>query len=231
MKVNSFNLSSIQGVTGIQGLQGTQGLSGVGTTGIVGPQGTTGSTGVQGVTGTGISGVHSFYDVSTASSIWLTIGITGQTNSNAPLVANRLYVTPFMPAEDLTYSGLFLYANSTTATTARIVVYSDLNGKPNTKLYESTDLSFSTTGQKLASVSGTFLGGVVYWLGVYANGATNLVHLNAASVVPIKIDTTVSPPVLVTYYYITATYGSAPSTFGTPIISSTAPPMIGLARG
>jgi len=47
----------------------------------------------------------------------------------------------------------------------RILIYSNLNGLPNTKLYESADLNLSTSGFKTATIAFTFTAGTTYWIG------------------------------------------------------------------
>lgn len=137
--------------------------------------------------------------------------------------ANLITLYPFIPANTLTVSNL--QANVTTATVSgliRILVYSDLNGVPSSKLLESTSLDCSTTGTKTYTASYTFTAGTTYWLGYYANAA-----LNTMSSVPGVELTPISglagsfgaANLTVT---AAAIFPTAPSTLGTatPVISS-----------
>jgi hypothetical protein len=111
-----------------------------------------------------------------------------------------------------------LYINCTllfSGNLARILIYSDLNNKPNTKLFESANLDLSTIGIKTATTSFTFTAGTTYWICTHTSGSTaNLTVLPNTAVYPIRISGTSNPSTYVTTqtgYSI----GSAPTTIGT----------------
>lgn len=143
-----------------------------------------------------------------------TTGTNGSGSFNPS--ANTITLYPFIPANTLTISNL--QANIVTATTSgllRILVYSDSNGVPSSKLIESTSLDCSTTGTKTYTISYTFTAGTVYWLGYYANAA-----LNSASSVPGVELTPISAfggVFSAANFTVTAsaTFPTAPSTLGT----------------
>ena len=136
---------------------------------------------------------------------------------------NTITLYPFIPANTLTVSNL--QANVITLTAAgliRILVYSDLNGVPSSKLLESTSLDCSTSGVKTYTTSYTFTAGTTYWLGYYAN-----ITLNAISSVPGVELTSISAftgafTAASTSVTAATTFLNAPSTLGTaaPVISA-----------
>jgi hypothetical protein len=116
---------------------------------------------------TPLAGVHSIVPMAsgdvTFNGITANIGTAGQSG-------NSIRLTPYIPAQSITTSNL--YINVTTATAGSlctIVVYSDLNGVPNNRLYESADLDCSTTGLKTATTSFSFVAGTRYWIGIKTN--------------------------------------------------------------
>jgi hypothetical protein len=83
---------------------------------------------------------------------------------------NILYLTPFIPANTLTITSASIQVTTAGAgTTMKIVVYSDVNGLPTTKLLESSLLDISTTGFKTFTTSFTFNAGTTYWIGTIAS--------------------------------------------------------------
>ena len=143
-----------------------------------------------------------------------TTGTNGGISSTTP--ANVIVLHPFIPANTLTVSSLQISVVTATASgLIRILVYSDLNGVPSSKLIESTSLDCSTTGTKTYTASYTFTAGTVYWLGYYANAA-----LNNVSTVPGVELTPISglagsfgaANITVT---VSTTFPTAPSTLGT----------------
>jgi hypothetical protein len=81
-----------------------------------------------------------------------------------------LYLTPLIPANSLTISSASIQVTTAGAgTNMKIVVYSDVNGLPTTKLLESSLLDISTTGFKTFTTSFTFNAGTTYWIGTIAS--------------------------------------------------------------
>lgn len=138
--------------------------------------------------------------------------------SSAPttstVVANRLYCMPFFPNQTFTSQSLVINVTTLFAGgLAKVLIFSDLNGVPSSKLYESADFDCSTTGNKTASVTFTFTAGTTYWLGFIANNATNVfTHLQQSSVYAFS---TSQPFSANTGGFIASTYNSIPSTLGT----------------
>ena len=143
---------------------------------------------------------------------------TTGTNSNANFnpVANIITLYPFIPANTLTVSSLQVSVTTLTAAgLIRILVYSDLNGVPNSKLIESTSLDCSTTGVKTYTESFTFTAGTVYWLGYYANMTLSaLVSVPGVELTPISALSGGFSAANITVT-AAATFPTAPSTLGT----------------
>ena len=159
-----------------------------------------------------IMGAHAIMTPYSGLTVSASINISGAASTFVG-VANRLTVNPFIPAQTIISSSL--YINVTVlgvGALAQIVIYSDLNGKPDTRLYQSTDLDCSTIGKKTVTTTQTFTAGNVYWIGVQTSSTQTITGIGAAGLIPAYI-TTVS---MGTSYYITPTYGSAPTSFGTP---------------
>jgi hypothetical protein len=97
---------------------------------------------------------------------------------------NAMYLVPFIPSNTLTIvSASIQVATLAAASTMKIVLYSDNNGVPQTKLFESTALDISTTGYKTYLINFTFTAGTTYWLGTVANTSTGAVTSNTISIV------------------------------------------------
>jgi len=95
-------------------------------------------------------------------------------NSSSSLSPNVISLYPFIPANSITISNLQLNVAGTAAANIRILVYSDLNGVPSSKLIESTNLDASTSGVKTFTTSYTFTAGTVYWLGCYSSASVSV---------------------------------------------------------
>lgn len=156
-----------------------------------------------------------------------TTGTNGSTTLNP--TANTITLYPFIPANTLTVSNL--QANVVTATASgliRILVYSDLNGVPSSRLLETTSFDCSTSGVKTYTASYTFTAGTVYWLGYFANAALNgMSSVPGVELTPISALTGgfVAANITAT---ATATFPTAPSTLGTATIGITAALLINL---
>jgi len=140
-------------------------------------------------------------------------------SSSAVSAANTIYLSPFVPANSLTISNLQINVVSlAVGASARILVYSDSNGIPTTKLIESTTLDCSTSGAKTFTTSYTFNAGTTYWLGVYTNNAVfQMSTISLANTIPISTNAFSSAYTSVT---ASATFASAPTTLGTATLAT-----------
>lgn len=149
---------------------------------------------------------------------------TGLTNLTAN--GNRLYVAPYIPASTITCSSLYInILTAVAASLAKIVIYSDNNGVPGTKIYESASLNCASTGQKIATTTQTFTAGITYWIGVHSSSnqaysATPLSSLIALSMIGIVVPATLC--------FTTSPFGTAPSSFGTPVYANANMPFVGI---
>ena len=172
---------------------------------------------------TGGLGVHTLVKLSAGQST--SFSINSNTVGNMFGTANRLFTAPYIPANTITCSALYMNVNTTVAGgLARILIYSDNGGVPDTKIYESASLDCSTTGIKTATTTQTFIAGTTYWLCVHTSSAAGISCFNANVLIPIKM----AGIVIQNGAYVTATFGSAPSTFGTPTYFNGNVPYVGI---
>jgi len=146
----------------------------------------------------------------------------GSLNTTA-LVNNRIALTPFLPNQNITTSSFAIDVISAIAgSNCIILIYSNLNGLPDTKIYESTSLDCTTTGTKTVITTQTFTAGTTYWLGVHGQNTAALSSIQQFSSLPIKvIGSTIN-----NYLFKDITFGSAPANFGTPTGYGNIPPYL-----
>jgi hypothetical protein len=149
---------------------------------------------------------------------------TGLTNLTGTV--NRLYVAPYIPASTITCSSLYInILSAVAASLAKIVIYSDNNGVPGTKIYESASLDCATTGIKTATTAQTFTAGTTYWIGVHSSSTQSYSAAVLSSLIPLSMIGGVIPATLC---FTTSPFGTAPSSFGTPIYGNATPPFVGI---
>ena len=124
-------------------------------------------------------------------------------------IANSIQLIPFIPSQTISYTSLAINITAPSAgALGRILIYSSLDGLPTTKLYESASLDLSTGGYKTATISGYFIKGTTYWLGVQSNSSS--VYFDgypSNSMLTLTYDWTTRSAILVN-----AAIGSAPTT-------------------
>jgi hypothetical protein len=137
----------------------------------------------------------------------------GGGTTNTALTANRVTLFPIIFANTFTMAAFAITVAATTpiaGSRARICIYDNRNGAPRNLLYQSTDLDCSTSGVKEVITNYNFLVGVVYWMGVHSNAASNISHIPFTSCVQWGGSST-QP---YTLWYQNVTYGtSAPNLF------------------
>ena len=136
---------------------------------------------------------------------------------------NALIPTAFTPAYDLTINTFVIEVTTLhVGGLAKVAIYSDLDGVPNTKLLESVSVSTDTTGTKtITGFSFTFTAGTTYWIAVVTNSSTaqfRCLNSNALMLAPV-IASSNSTQVF-TSWFISATYASLPTTLTTPTTSN-----------
>lgn len=176
--------------------------------------------------GGGVQGVHAILPLASGQSTYPSTASQGVASTS--IIFNRVNAVPFIPNQNITTSSLYInVAGATPTANARILIYSSLNGSPDQKLYESTNLDCSTIGIKTATTTFNFVAGTTYWLCVHTSANFNLSFINSSGLFPLNISGVGNP---LTYVYVTATFGSAPTTFGTPIYVSGNAPFIGITK-
>jgi len=195
-----------------------------GSAGRDGGSGTSGSSGTSGTSGSnGITGGHVLTKPITGRQYSVRImGVSSFTF--ASFTPNTVILSPFIPANTLTISSLKINVpNATAGASARILVYSNLNGSPSSKLLESSTLDCSTAGDKTFTQTYTFTAGTTYWLGVHTNISLSLIVIEPGNAIPISSNSFYGA------YYTTntsATFLSAPATLASATLAQGYPPSI-----
>jgi hypothetical protein len=184
-----------------------------------------GSTGSRKITGAqiiGATGVHAILPISAGGAV--SCQISGLASSATAVTANNLRAIPFIPGTLVTSVSLSI--NVTTASAGqngRILVYSNLNGKPDQKIFESANLDCSTIGTKTALLAYNFIPGQIYWLCTYFSSSGVSVTQHAVGSL---MNIANNGFVFATSYSVAATFGSAPTTFGAGTLTSNAIPVV-----
>lgn len=182
-----------------------------------------GATGSRKITGAQIiaaagGGLQGFYNFikpqvgQTVNNRFISTSSSFNTYSN-----NIIRLHPYVSAYTITSTTLTIQVLTGQAgALGRILIYSDLNGFPDTKLYESANLDLSTSGFKTATTAFTFTAGTTYWIGFQ-----NFLTASSASITSIlnnqMIQFLANPTSNGGYtgYETTAyTFGTAPTTMG-----------------
>jgi hypothetical protein len=178
------------------------------------------------VSGSGASGVHALLPLASGQSTYA--ATTSQGLASTSTTFNRVYAIPFIPNQNITTSALYMnVAGATPSGQARILIYSNLNGLPDQKLYESTNLDCSTIGIKTATTTFNFVAGTTYWLCLHNSPTFNVSYINSSGAFPLSISGVGNA---FTHVYVTASLGSAPTTFGTPTFASGNTPFVGITK-
>jgi hypothetical protein len=177
--------------------------------------------------GGGGGGIHALLGPKTGFVVSNNLTSTGM--GSTIQVTNRLMSSPFIPAKTFTSSSLtFRVFQAVASALSKIMIYSDLNGYPNTLLFESANIDCSTTGTKTISTSFTFTAGTIYWLTFWTNSTPTVFTIASTNMYAIRTQGAVpSPANLVS---VTLTYGSAPTTLTGTAESSQAMPFIGITQ-
>jgi len=176
--------------------------------------------------GGGASGIHALIPLESGEQT--TSNVLLASLSSSPMIANRLWTYPFFPLNTVVSSNLYINVGTLmVGANCRILIYSDLNGKPNSKLYESANLDCSTLGIKTATTSFTFTAGTKYWLTLHSSSTPSLSTIPVTSLMPLRIfNNTLSA----SSYIQTVTFGSAPATWGAANPTNTLVPFIGITQ-
>ena len=177
--------------------------------------------------GSGLQGTQvMFKNVQGSTSFGYNASINGNSSTTAASTASRLDVYPFTPNKTLTNCSLTINVVTLgVGVLARILIYSNSNGYPTTKLYESANIDCSTIGDKTILSGFTFEAGTTYWIGYYANGAFTYRAISIGALTPIFSANASTNPTT-GWSRVNTTFGTAPSTFAYNTYAST--PMINI---
>jgi hypothetical protein len=121
------------------------------------------------------------------------VALTGTAPSSTGYVSNLMILSPFIPANDLTISNVSIQVNTGVASAlAKILVYADVNGRPNGLLIESVDLDCSTLGTKTYNTVYTFEAGKTYWMGTILNSTQSIRSVTLGNLMTIGTSATAS---------------------------------------
>lgn len=91
------------------------------------------------------------------------------TQANSTTIAasqQQLVFYPFIPANNVTINQIVIEVTTAVAgSNSRITIYSDVNGRPNTRTFQSASIDTSTTGYKTITTTQSFTAGTTYWIG------------------------------------------------------------------
>jgi hypothetical protein len=160
------------------------------------------------VSGSGGGGIHALLKPVSGRRVSYALG---STTSGSLFTTDRLVLIPFFPANTFTISEMLINVPVLfSGSLCRLLIYSDNNGLPNAKLYESANLDCSTTGFKIATTTFTFTAGTTYWLAFHGGAIASTITCNQLAVV-YPIANTGTGVASVGGYFVTATLGSAPA--------------------
>jgi len=160
----------------------------------------------------GLQGLNNVNGYFPSTALGVDASISAANVTTQATTANTLYLYPFIPNKTITSVSLKIQVTILGAgVNCRILIYSDLNGFPNTKLYESANLDCSTIGVKTATTAQTFNAGTTYWSALHSSGVTTLSHINSSAATPLYLTNVGSNSI--TQYTSTITFGSAPTTY------------------
>ena len=175
--------------------------------------------------GGGLLGTQNYFNYFPTLTYGVDASITAAGTTTISLTSiNQVIAYPFTPNKTITSSLLRINVTTLGAGLSRILIYSDLNGFPNSKLFESADINVSTTGIKTITTTQTFTAGTTYWLAYHTNIAHSITAISPASLIPILVSNIQNVPSVA--YFSPATFGSAPNTYVYGSASATAVPKI-----
>lgn len=170
------------------------------------------------------TGIHANFTLTSGQ--FVSSVIASMSAQNGALVANTMYLVPFYPAQTITCSTLNMSVSIAAAgAVCRILIYSESNGDPNIKLYESTNLDCSTTGVKSVATTFTFNAGTIYYLCIHSSAAITANIAPNTSLMPIPYRSS-SQLSAWNAFRLTAAIGSAPSPFSGGTLNSANNPIV-----
>jgi hypothetical protein len=145
------------------------------------------------------------------------IGLDGVSQSNITTIGSgQLLLTSFTSGYDFEINAISFVQISTALAGGllKVVIYSNSNGQPDTKVFESATVAVDTTGNKiLTGLIFTFNANETYWISVVSNGNVGLRALDCFQQYPLfpVIANSQSTQFYQSYYY-QSNFSSLPST-------------------
>jgi hypothetical protein len=140
------------------------------------------------------------------------------------LTASRLYFVPFVPARDVTLTGLRISVTTAAAGAASVGIYDNAkvsgDDAPGALLASATGLDTGSTGDKTGSVSITLRAGTPYWASVIAAAAATVRALAVGSVAS-SLGREVNNTTAVTHLYAAGSGSTLPTTAPTNLTAGT----------
>lgn len=154
------------------------------------------------------------------------VALTGASPVSVQYGANIMTLSPFIPANNITVSNLSIQiATGVASALAKILVYANVDGRPNGLLIESVDLDCSTIGTKTYNVAYTFNAGETYWIGAHISSTQFIRSITAANSLSIgttPVASTIHNILFGTYLYTdpvpTNPTGATPSVGTIPMV-------------
>jgi hypothetical protein len=175
--------------------------------------------------GGGLLGTQNYFNYFPTLTFGVDASITAAGTTSLSLTSiNQVIAYPFTPNKTITSSQLRINVTTLGAGLSRILIYSNLNGFPDSKLFESADINVSATGIKSITTTFTFNAGTTYWLAYHTNIAHSITAISTGALTPVLVSNVQSAPSVA--YFSPATFGSAPNTYVYGSASATAVPRI-----
>lgn len=148
------------------------------------------------------------------------IALDGHSTSNLTWIYNgQLLFTAFTPGYDFDFNAISFVAvqAATVGGLLKVVVYSDSNGKPGTKLFESATVSTDTTGMKwLTGQNFTFNANETYWIATVSNDAVYVRAIDTYQMYPVfPVIANSATTQKYTNYFYNSNFNSLPTTMPT----------------
>jgi len=156
------------------------------------------------------SGIHAARVPSSGGAIYPFVR-TYSANATQVLNANVLRCFPFYPINTFTITGFTINVQVSASTAVlRVLFFDDLGGRPYNKLYESTNIDATSTGNKLISQSYTFVGGVPYWISIHSSATPSILSTSFLACYGFQFNSL--PGNVSNCFIFTYAIGSVPST-------------------
>jgi hypothetical protein len=127
-----------------------------------------------------LKGVHSLVYIEPSR-------VTSQSTESSALttltmITNGVITAPFIPNQSFyaNFAIIIVATAGVASQTARIMVYNDANGLPDTLLYGVEGILLDSTGVKNIKINFSFIAGTIYWLAIQTD--SNTAVLNAIPV-------------------------------------------------